>query len=403
MVVYPIRKTAMRCRASAFTSVFKMRNYVQAGLAGLFLSSSVMAQSLPTLNDARVVNDSTVGIVFHFEDYYRRLIDDMSKALPGEQALRIVPIIGNNHVQTIYDMLFMQGVDLGIVHSDVLEYIARYQDYEQVYRLINGLVELYGERVAIIANDSIESLEDLAGQRVNFGIAGKGADITATLVFDTLGVAVEPVRLGLEEALEQVKSNEIAAHVHLLEDPVDELLALRPEDGVRLLALPQSTELLKIYDRGELTSNDFPNLIDGEQTIQSLSVAVMIATYNWRPRDKYRYNKLLRFVTAFGENFDVLASGEYDSIWQSVSLAKDIPGAVRLPMFQNMLDEFRETRAQEIALEERRTAEELDALREELLTEINARIEVVKEPEQLQGLFEDLEQLVEDNIPSAAK
>jgi len=392
-------------RSTALVQCCYWRLSLAVMLLGASFSTFSQQQQLATIDEARLVNDTTVGIVFHFEDYYRRLIDDMSTELDGEEPVRIVPIIGENHVQTIYDMLFLRGVDLGLVHADVLEYIDRFQGYEPTKRLITGLVELYGESVAIIANEEFDSIQDLAGEPVNFGVVGKGADITASLLFDTLDIQVRPVRLSLDEALAKVKSGEIAAHVHTLEDPVDQLVALGPDDNVRLLPVPQTDGLLSIYNEDEIVHEDFPNLLSKGESISSLSVSVMIASYNWSKRDPFRYDKLSRFVNAFVANFEQLQSDAYDPIWKTVSLEKNIPGVTRLPLMQQALDNrgrfAAELAEREVQEKQQELAEKHERLTEQLNNRINESLGGDTEIEELERLLGELESLIDQNSSTA--
>ena len=366
----------------------------------------VSAAELPTLPEAQEVNNHTTGIVFHYEETYRRLIADMTEAFKarspdGADAVRMVPIIGVNHVQTLLDMLYMQGVDLGIVHSDVFEYLARNQGNASVYQRINSLVELYVENTAIIAGTRYETLEDLAGQTVNFGTIGKGSDVTGTVLFDVLGIDVDIVRLDKLEALEQVKSGEIAASIYLADVPIEdpELRALTPEDNVRLLPLPQTPELLEHYHQSDLTQDDFPNLIDGQDTVASLGVPVIIASYNWPRSEQFRYGKSLRFMEAFIASLDTLKQGDNAALWEKVSLSTDVPGVPRLALVDTIL-------AQQSALREQREEQEAsdraarlqarqEQLTEQLANRLDQRIAEVSDPAELDALLQQLQQLVD--------
>ena len=344
---------------------------------GLALAPALptVAAELPTRAEAREVNDRTVGIVFHYEDVYQRMIADMAEHFVDD-GVRLVPIIGVNHVQTVYDMLYMHGVDLGIVHSDVLEDMARTQGYDGIERRINALFELFGEKIAVIAGEEYGSLQDLAGRKVNFRTPGKGSDVTATILFDTLGIDVEPTRVADKlEALEQVKSGEIAAMVYLIEEPVEAFTSLSPADGVRLLALPREEALLEHYREARLTEEDFPELIKGEGAVMTLEVPVIVAAYNWPRSETWRYEKEHRFVEALLADLEALRTGPSAERWASASVVDAVPGVPRLAMVDEVV-------AEREALE-RRAAEEATAARtaeiraeqEALMTRLSARLE----------------------------
>ena len=295
-------------------------------------------EALPTMQEARGMNDGTVGIVFHYEDLYRQLTDNMKSVLDKGNEIRLVQSIGDNHVQTIYDMLYLKGIDLGIVHSDVLEFMERTQYFPVEKKWIRYLVKLFDEKVVIIANSAYKRIEDLSGRPVNFSKAGKGRYITGTLLFDTLGINAEPLEINKKVALKKVKSGEIAAMVYLIEEMVPEFHGLTADDNVRLLAIPQTKKLLKIYNPTELTHEDFPNLIPEGESTPSIAVGVMLASYNWPP-DNWRHEKVARFVEAFVSKFEEFKNPRYHPAWKNVSLMTEVPRWSRLPVMDILVQE----------------------------------------------------------------
>ena len=353
------------------------------------------AKEVTSLEDARTVNDNSVQIVFNFEDYYRRLIDDMGRALQTNTEVRAIPVIGVSHLQSVYDQLHLKGVDLSIIHSDVLEYLARTQNYERVFTHINSLGTLYREKIAVIAGSQYTSLQDLSGQKVNFGSVGGGADLAGTLVFDTLGIAVEPSRFDKFEAIEKVKTGELAATLFLLEDTPEQLQALSPEENITILPIPNVDELLSVYSPETFDSSEFPLIISKGETVPTLSASVIIASYNWPDKESLRYKKLARFVNGLIANLDVLESGEgYEEAWQSISFDADVPGVQRLPMVQDILSQ-QATDKQQIADKERSAElQEVVEAQSALIDRLNERMRETTDPDELEDLLQQLKELM---------
>src|SRR3546814_5601568 len=69
-------------------------------------------------------------------------------------------------------------------------------------------------RAHVLARPDIKRIEDLAGQKVNFDGEGSGTHMTASLIFDRLGIAVEPTTHDQALALEKLRAGEIAALVY---------------------------------------------------------------------------------------------------------------------------------------------------------------------------------------------
>lgn len=360
------------------------------------VSVAVGAERAPTLGEARAMNQDTVGIVFHEEDFYRRLVADMATVLGDEHDVRIVPVIGGSYLQCVYDLLYLRGIDLTVTHADALEYIARTQGYFRVFDRVRAVAQLYDERFALIARDGVESVQDLRDARVNFGYVGGGSDISGTILFDTLGIPVEPTRLDKYDALEQVKSGELDAVLFLIEDPVDALTALGPDDGVRVLPIEPVPALLNQYNAATLTTDDFPKLLEGEQTIETLAVPVIIASYNWPSSVGWRHAKLERFVDGLVTSLDRLQQGEFEPAWEAVDLGGEAPGVSRLGMIDVALAEEREqneraeaeARASEIAAREA----ERNRLRAAVQQRIDALLADSPDPERLEALLQELEE-----------
>src|SRR6476469_2834886 len=68
-------------------------------------------------------NAGTVGIVSGGVDgTYVRIAADLASVLDDGDNLRVLPIIGKGSVRNLLDVIFVRGIDIGIVQSDVLAY-----------------------------------------------------------------------------------------------------------------------------------------------------------------------------------------------------------------------------------------------------------------------------------------
>jgi len=356
---------------------------------------------LPTRKEASTVNDRTISIIFHYEDTYRRLVADLGAELDESSDIRLVPVIGVNHVQSIYDSLYMKGIDLAIVHADVFEYLIRTKRYDRVRKRIHGVAKLFDEKIAIIANEKYTSLEDLAGQQVNFGKAGKGSDITGTILFDTLGIEVDIQRLDKRDALEKVKDGDIAATVYLIEGPVEEFESLSKDDDVKLLEIPQQEELLSLYQEAKLTKTEFPNLIDANDSVATLAVDVIISSYNWTDTESKRYAKLNRFVDSFVSSVENLKKSGKEPMWQQMTLGQEIPGVTRLAMVDAAVETVEAEKERIAAAERQKKAAELKQKTEELKTKLASRVDEkitqLDDPEELERLLDELTEILQES------
>lgn len=357
---------------------------------------------LPTRWEASQVNDRTIGIVFHYEDIYRRMIADLSSELNENSNIRLVPVIGVNSVQSIYDSLYLKGIDLAIVHADVLEYLERTGRYDRIRDRIRGLTKLYEEKVAIIAGEQYQSLEDLAGKDVNFGKEGKGSNITSTILFDLLGIDVNVQNLDKYDALEKVKSGEIAATVYLVEGPNQEFESISANDNLNLLEIPQQQELTELYQRDELTIAEFPNLLSGSDTVPTIAVEVIIASYNWAETRKWRHGKLTQFVDAFVSGFDNLQNdNDTQPEWKQISLLEDVRGVTRLNLVDDAVagleaEKSRAAAAEQLAIDTERL-QQVEKIKNKVKTQVDETITQLDDPEKLNKLLEELSDILEQS------
>jgi TRAP-type uncharacterized transport system substrate-binding protein len=162
--------------------------------------SAAWAQSAPaqpsaqmTSSQADRMNAGTVGIVSGgVAGTYIRVAADLSAVLDDGNNLRVLAMIGKGSVQNIADVLYLKGVDIGIVQSDVLAYIRRENMFPGVERRVNYITKLYNEEFHILARNDIRELGDLAGKKVNFDNRGSGTFITSTIVFGSRPARSQP-------------------------------------------------------------------------------------------------------------------------------------------------------------------------------------------------------------------
>ena len=50
---------------------------------------------------------------------------DLASLLNDGNQLRILPIVGHGSLQNVEDILYLQGVDLGIVRADTFDYLEK--------------------------------------------------------------------------------------------------------------------------------------------------------------------------------------------------------------------------------------------------------------------------------------
>src|ERR671926_277287 len=97
-------------------------------------------------------NAGTIGVVSGGVDgTYVRIAADLASVLDDGDNLRVLPMIGKGSVQNVADIIFLKGIDIGIVQSDVLAYAKRERLYPGVDKSIQYIAKLYDEELHILA------------------------------------------------------------------------------------------------------------------------------------------------------------------------------------------------------------------------------------------------------------
>ncbi len=310
-----------------------------AGLLSLTVAATVVkpaAAEEPTTRREQV-NKGTVSIISGgINGTYIRVATDLASVLDDGEKLRVLPIMGKGSVQNIDDILFLRGIDIGIVQSDVFQFIKKNNKYSNIDSYLRYITKLYNEEFHLLAGQDINTLDDLEGKKVNFGVEGSGTYMTASLVFDILGIESEPTAFDQGLALEKIKSGEIAATVYVAGKPVQLLQNISSEDGFRLLEVPPTPELLEVYLPARFTPEDYPAMIATDQQVKTIAVSAVMAVYNWKTTSD-RYEKVANFIESFFQNFDAFKNPPRHPKWREVSLTAEVPGWVRYGTAQDWL------------------------------------------------------------------
>ena len=116
---------------------------------------------------------------------------DLASVLDDGNKIRVLPIVGRGSVQSVADILFLQGVDLGIVRADTLDYLERKGFAKDIKKQFTYVTKLYNEEMQVIAPKSVATLKDLEGKTVSVDLPNGGTFVTALTVFERLGIKAE--------------------------------------------------------------------------------------------------------------------------------------------------------------------------------------------------------------------
>ena len=288
----------------------------------------------------RQTNDIAVTIVTsglsctcaRFAEDIRNVVNDLRP-----DGLRVLPVLGVGGLQNVNDVLFMKGIDMGVVDEDNLRLLKKRdpQLYANIEQRVQYITKLYNSEFHVLARNEIRTYDDLRGKTVSFNLKDSQTEVSADIIFNALGVGVQRVNYDNDEAIKKLKDGEIAAMIILSGAPQAALAKLKKEDGVHFLALDRENlpahdlrPIFSDYLPAQITHEHYPNLISEGTSVPTIANRALLVTYAW-PEDSVRYKRVGKFVQEFFGKIDQFHSSARHPKWSEVNLSADIPGWIR--------------------------------------------------------------------------
>ena len=244
----------------------------------------------------------------------------------GEIALRVLPIVGNGGIRNVLDVLTLAGADVAIAPVVLVDRLREARTFGDISDRLTYIAPLHIEEFHLLARPEIGSLTELAGKRVNLGDDGSASAILGREVFNRLGVKISETNLGPEAALDGLRKGDLSAALLVSGKPVSFLKQVSQLDGIGLLPIPYSKELLQQdYLPSTLRHQDYPNIIPAEASVDTLAIKSALFAYNW-PIGSERYRLLELFVQTFFRRFPEFLGDAHHPKWREVNLAALLPG-----------------------------------------------------------------------------
>ena len=281
----------------------------------------------------RQTNDIAVTIVTsglsctcaRFAEDIRNVVNDLQP-----DGLRVLPVLGVGGLQNVNDVLFMKGIDMGVVDEDNLRLLKKRdpQLYANIEQRVQYITKLYNSEFHVLARNEIRAYDDLRGKMVSFNLKDSQTEVTADIIFNALGVDVQRLNYDNDEAIKKLKDGEIAAMIILSGAPQAALAKLKKEDGLHFLALDRESSIFSDYLPAEITHEHYPNLIAEGTSVPTIANRALLVTYAW-PEESVRYKRVGKFVQEFFGKIDQFHSSARHPKWNEVNLSADIPGWIR--------------------------------------------------------------------------
>lgn len=228
-----------------------------------------------------------------------------------------------------------EKVGLAIVQSDVLSFLNHSKNKEsmEMAKKLRLVAPFYDEEVHVLANRSINSLEDLNGKRVVVGSENSGSVITAANIFSILGITPGKMyEIDPPHGAVAVLNGEVDAMVFVGGKPVKmfknmEELEKGPNAGklAQVHFVPINDQrLLKEYKSATLMHGDYSYV---NEPVPTIAVTALLITYDYTMRKGAYYSErcqnMGKLVKSLYSNIaDLKANGHPK--WQEVDLNANV-------------------------------------------------------------------------------
>ena len=118
-----------------------------------------------------------------------RLAAEIARVVDDGPNLHVLPIVTRGATENLNSLLYLRGVDTAIINSDALEEYKIQVPEFSVGSLTSSIS--FPSELHIFVRPEIESLQDLAGKKVNFNTQGTAAAYSGPLIFSRLGINAE--------------------------------------------------------------------------------------------------------------------------------------------------------------------------------------------------------------------
>lgn len=279
-----------------------------------------------------------------FAEDIRDVVNDLRP-----DGLRVLPVLGVGGLQTLDDVLFLKGIDMGVADEDNLRLLKKRDPrlYANIEQRVHYITRLYNNEFHVVARNEIKSFDDLRGKKVSFNLKNSQTEVTAEAVFAMLKIDVERLNYDNNTAIKKLRDNEISAMIVVSGAPQSALTRLKKEDGVHFLPLDERSlpghDLGPIFDdylRAKLTHEQYPTLIAQGASVPTVANRALLVAYNWSENSP-QYRRLAKFVEVFFDRIYQFHDGTKHPKWKEINLAAEVPGWTRFKPASEWLAKYK--------------------------------------------------------------
>jgi uncharacterized protein len=302
------------------------------------------ADDVWTIPDRDRINEGTVTVITAPAGGATSIFgSDMARVLDDDATMRVLPVLGKGPVRNVVDILYLKSIDMGAVAADVPEFYKLQYKIPDITSRLRYIAKLYHNELHVVAPKSIKSIFDLNGKRI---VAQTDVGYyTAKVVFSRLGIkpASFDFRTDDARAIQKIVDSEADAYITSTGKVFPLGRAIKNENrALHLVPVPYDRRLQDMYLPTTFTSEEYPNLLDPGQTIDTIATSVLLVSFNW-PENSERYLRVARFVDAFFSRIEEFHQPPRHPKWKEASISLTIPGWQRFKAADDWLNRHRRT------------------------------------------------------------
>jgi len=272
----------------------------------------------------------SVGIVADTAD--GRLATDLADLLAHER-MQVLPVFGRGPMQDVDELLHAKGIGFAILPSDIFADLRRSPLLPEAMARIRLVLKIYDKQFHLLARNDIREASTLTGRKVGFGTRGSANALTATTVFEALGIQPEPVYGDEQLQLAQLRNGQLAAVALIAAAPIVALQDINREQGPHFLAVPHTARLSAFYQPAALRPEEYPLLVgEGEAgrgaPVPTVALSMVIAAYDFASGSP-REAASAHFVRSLFANFPALLAPSRDPRWRQADRNAALPGWIK--------------------------------------------------------------------------
>src|SRR5215470_13402355 len=295
-----------------------------------------------TIPDRNRINEGTVTVITAPAGGATAIFgSDLARVLDDDATMRVLPVLGKGPVRNVVDILFLKSIDMGAVAADVPEFYKLQYKIPDIQSRLRYIAKLYHNELHIVAPKSIKSIFDLNGKRI---VAQTDVGYyTAKVVFQRLGIKAASFDFRTDDAraIQKIVDGEADAYITSTGKVFPLGRAIKNDDRkLHLVPVPYDRRLQDMYLPTTLSGEEYPNLLDPGQTIDTIATSVLLVSFNW-PENSERYNRVARFVDTFFSRIEEFHKPPRHPKWKEASISLTIPGWQRFKAAEDWLGRHR--------------------------------------------------------------